>query len=348
MASLISRSSRNQFTHCVESEISLVRSFLVWFGIAASPVLACGQAALQSQLTTIAAQHHGKVALFAENLKTGEVVQIDPEQTVPTASVIKLTILLEAMNEVRDGQASLDEKIILKKDDQVAGSGMLEFIDVPLTLTLKDVLTLMIVVSDNTATNLMIDRFGMDKINAHTRELGLKDTYLYKKVFKPPVPPVPADQPKYGLGKTTPREMAKVIAKIGLCQLGTAAHPAVTSDAALCDVMLKMLRDQFYRDGIPRYIEGLDSSESGSAIANKTGAVDASRNDVGLVASKSGLIVISAFTYENADHSWSSDDEGDVTIAKLSQAILKAWSPGGLDDKVFVEARHPGYARPIP
>jgi beta-lactamase class A len=302
---------------------------------------------LQSQLDSIAALHHGKVALFAENLKTGETAEIYADQPVPTASVIKLTILLEAIDQVRNGQASLDEKIVLKKDNQVEGSGVLGLMDVPLTLTLKDALTLMIVVSDNTATNLMIDRFGLDKINAHSRELGLKDTYLYKKVFMPPVPPAPADQPKYGLGKTTPREMAKVIENIGLCQLGTAAHPSIASDAALCDVMLTMLRDQFYRDGIPRYIEGLDSSESGSAIANKTGAVDAARADVGLAASKNGLIVISAFTYDNADHSYSSDDEGDVTIAKLSRTIVAAWSPTGLDDRVFAEARRPGYAKPI-
>jgi len=300
---------------------------------------------LQTQLNAIVAKHHGKVALFAENLKTGETAEIDADQAVPTASVIKLTILLEAMDEVRNGRASLDERIVLKKDDQVAGSGMLGLMDAPLTLTLKDVLTLMIVVSDNTATNLMIDRFGLDKINARSRELGLKGTCLYKKVFKPPVPPVPADQPKFGLGKSTPGEMAKVIEKIGLCQLGTSAHPAVPSDAALCDVMLTMLRDQFYRDGIPRYIEGLDSSDTGSAIANKTGAVDASRSDVGLVASKNGLIVISAFTYENADHSYSSDDEGDVTIAKLSRTIVEAWSPTGLDDKEFAKAREPGYAK---
>ena len=194
--------------------------------------------------------------------------------------------------------------------------------DVPQTLTLKDVLTLMIVMSDNTATNLAIDRLGLDKINAHTRALGLKDTYLYKKVFRPPVAPFPADQRRFGLGKTTAREMALVIEKIGLCQLGTAARPAAPSDTALCDVALGMLRNQFYRDGIPRYLEGLDSSETGSAIANKTGAVDEARGDVALVAAKSGLIVISAFTYDNADHSYSSDDEGDVTIAKLGKAIM--------------------------
>ncbi len=303
---------------------------------------------MQSQLNAIAAKHHGKVALFAENLKTGETVALDPDAPVPTASVIKLTILLEALDEIRDGHASLDEKIVLDKDNQVGGSGVLGLMDAPLTLTLKDALTLMIVVSDNTATNLMIDRFGLDKINAHTRALGLKDTYLYKKVFKPAAAAVPADQPKFGLGKTTAREMAKVVARIGLCQLGTAARPAVPSDAALCDAALTMLRDQFYRDGIPRYIEGMDSSVSGSAIANKTGAVDAARSDVALVASKNGLIVVSAFTYANADHSYSSDDEGDVTIAKLGRAIVQAWSPAGLDDRVFAEARRPGYAKAQP
>ncbi len=306
------------------------------------------QSSLQSQLNAIAAQHHGKVVLFAENLKTGDKIQIDPDTPVPTASVIKLTVLLEALDQVRNGQASLDEKLVLKKSDQVEGSGVLGLMDVPQTLTLKDVLTLMIVMSDNTATNLAIDRFGLDKINAHTRALGLKDTYLYKKVFKPPVAPFPADQPRFGLGKTTAREMAVVIEKIGLCQLGTAARPAAPSDAALCDVALGMLRNQFYRDGIPRYLEGLDSSETGSAIANKTGAVDEARGDVALVAAKSGLIVISAFTYDNADHSYSSDDEGDVTIAKLGRAIIQAWSPDGLDASAFEAARHPGYTKSAP
>jgi len=323
-------------------------------GILGLASLASGQSSLQSQLDAIAARHHGKVALFAENLKTGQTVAIDPDAPVPTASVIKLTILLEAMDEVRDGHASLGEKVVLKKDDQVAGSGVLALMDAPLALTLKDALTLMIAVSDNTATNLMIDRFGLDKINVHTRALGLDGTYLYKKVFRPAQPPVPPDQPKFGLGKTTAREMAKVIERIGLCRLGSTPHPAAASasdaarDASLCDAMLTMLRGQFYRDGIPRYIEGMDSSTSGSAIANKTGAVDAARGDVGLVASKNGLIAISAFTYENADHSYGSDDEGDLTIAKLSQAIVEAWSPAGLDDAEFAAARRPGYGPPRP
>jgi beta-lactamase class A len=319
--------------------IGILPACLAWISTCSA------QTALQSQLAGIAAKHHGKVALFAENLKTGETVALDPDVPVPTASVIKLTILLEALDRIREGKASLAEPITLKKDDRVAGSGVLGLMDAPLTLTLKDALTLMIVMSDNTATNLMIDRFGLDAINAHTRSLGLKDTYLYKKVFKPATGPMPPDQPKFGLGKTTAREMAAVMEKIGLCQLGSPAHPSAASDAALCDVALTMLRNQFYRDGIPRYLEGVDSSETGSAIANKTGAVDAARADVGLVASKQGLLVISAFTYDNADHSWTSDDEGDMTIARLGKAIVDAWSPNGLDTRAFTDARAPGYAK---
>jgi len=338
------RSGRLLLTVCVAILISTLSGVATAQPATASSV----KSPLGSELEGIAARHHGKVALFAQNLKTGETAELNADIPVPTASVIKLTVLLEAMDQVRNGQASLDEKIVLRKDDQVSGSGMLGLMDVPMTLTLRDVLTLMIVVSDNTATNLAIDRLGLDKINAHIRELGLKDTYLYKKVFRAPVPPVPADQPKFGLGRTTAREMALVMEKIGLCQLGSAGRPSAPSDAGLCEVMLGMLRDQFYRDGIPRYIEGLDSSETGSAIANKTGAIDASRSDVGLVASKNGLIVVSVFTYENTDQSWSSDDEGDLTIAKLGKAIVEAWSPAGLDVGAFLEARRPGYGKTGP
>ncbi len=104
---------------------------------------------LSAQVQAIAAQHHGNVALFAENLKTHETVAISPDTPVQTASVIKLTILYEALEQVRSGKAHFDDKITLTKADQVQGSGVLLFFDAPLSLTLKDVLTMMVVMSDN-------------------------------------------------------------------------------------------------------------------------------------------------------------------------------------------------------
>jgi beta-lactamase class A len=80
---------------------------------------------------------------------------------------------------------SLDEKLVLTKDNQVPGSGVIGQLTAPLTLNLRDVLHLMVVLSDNTATNLAIDRLGLAHINATLRAAGLKQTVLYKKVYKP-------------------------------------------------------------------------------------------------------------------------------------------------------------------
>jgi beta-lactamase class A len=299
-----------------------------------------------------AAAGKGKTALYAVQLNTGKTVAVDADVPVQTASVIKLGILYEAMVQVRAGKAAWDEKITLKPGEAVPGSGILTLLDAPLTITLKDALTLMVIVSDNTATNLMIDRFGIDNVNARMESLGLRNTHLYKKVFKPAVGPMPADQPKFGLGKTTPREMAVLMTEIGGCRLRVAPPPPAPhgvglvapavlpmdeQDAAVCAVALKMLKNQFYRETVPRYLESADATTTGGvAIASKTGSLDAVRNDVAIVAGKSGPMVLSIFTYDNADHGWTVDNEGELTIARLAKEIVTAWSPEGLDGKLLV------------
>jgi beta-lactamase class A len=286
---------------------------------------------LADQVKAIAAEHHGDVALFAENLKTHETVAISPDTPVQTASVIKLAILYEALEQVRSGKAHFEDTITLTKEDQVQGSGVLLFFDAPLSLTLKDVLTMMVVMSDNSATNLVIDHLGIDNINARIAKLGLKDTYLYKKVFMP-VPAgvvMPPDQKKFGLGKTTAREMATVMTKIVRCELAEPGSPAQADDAKLCQVALKMLHVQFYRSAIPRYLDGMPGATSDS-IANKTGSLDAVRNDVAAISTKNGMVILSVFTSNNKDHSWGAEQEGELSIAKLARAIIQSWSPEGL------------------
>jgi len=299
---------------------------------------------LQQALAGLAATHHGHVALFAEQLNTGKTVALDADRPVQTASVIKLTILFEAMEQVRTGKARWDERITLAKGDAVSGSGMLGFMDAPMTLTLKDVLTLMVIVSDNTATNLAIDRFGVDAVNARIGWMGLKDTHLYKKVMKPSTGPMPADQPKFGLGKTTPREMAKVMERIGRCELAGPGEAAMPGDGAICEVAITMLKNQFYRNTIPRYLETLDSSETGSGIASKTGSLNAVRADVAMVAGKTGPMIVSIFTYDNEDKGWTADNAAEMMIARLAKTIVDAWSPSGLDGKALVPGLGMGLA----
>ena len=288
----------------------------------------------------------GHAALYAIQLNTLKTVGIAPNLPVQTASVIKLGILYDAMVEVRAGKARWDEPITLHPHEAVSGSGVLTFFDTPVTLTLKDVLTLIVIVSDNTAANVAIDRFGIGPINARLEALGLENTHLYKKVMVPATEPMPADQPRFGLGKTTPREMATLMETIGLChlhQIGTATTPGAArfaptdaADLAVCSVALNMLKNQFYRETIPRYIESIDTSENGTAIASKTGSLDAVRNDVAIVMGKTGPMVLSVFTYDNRDHGWTVDNEAELTIARLARVIVNAWSPSGLDGKYLV------------
>jgi len=296
---------------------------------------------LDQQLRAIAAAHHGKLAVYAHNLRTGQTASISPDLPVKTASTIKLGILLDAAEQIRAGKATLSEKLVLNHDNQVEGSGVLAQLTPPLALTLQDTLTLMVIVSDNTATNMAIDRLGIAHIDATLRAAGLKQTWLYKKVGVPASGPMPADQPQFGLGKTTPREMASIMERIATCRLSVVAPKAQSTpsrgsgDGPLCGALLHMLRSQQDRDSLPRYIENIDTSEHGSAIANKIGALDQVRNDVALISTKAGPVVIAAFTFDNADQRWNGDNEGEVTLAKVGKAIIDRWSPQGLAPQAF-------------
>lgn len=294
--------------------------FLLLFAVFGASARAQDDTALAQRLQALVAAYHGKVSLYATDLNSGKSVAFDADTAVPTASVIKLAVLFDAMKDVQAGTARFDEHLTLAKQNQVEGSGVLGLFDTPLPLTLKDVLTMMVVVSDNTATNVAIDRFGLDEIDKRISAAGLQQTWLYKKVFMPASGPVPADQPKFGLGKTTAREMAQLMRRIAMCDLNETAGAAVTAqDRAICDTALNMLKNQTDRDGIPRYLA------PGIVTASKSGALDDVRNDVAVVYAKSGPIVISAFTRDNADQSWTADNAAYVLIGKLSAAIVDAW-----------------------
>ena len=290
---------------------------------------------LDQQLHTIAAAHHGRLAVYARNLRSGQTASLSPDLPVKTASTIKLGILLDAAEQIRAGKATLAEKLVLNHDNQVEGSGVLGELTAPLALTLGDTLTLMVILSDNTATNMAIDRLGLAHIDATLRAAGLKQTWLYKKVYVAPSGPMPADQPQFGLGKTTPREMAAIMERLAECRLALDGSAALPGDGPLCGALLHMLRSQQDRDSLPRYVESLDTSEHGSAIGNKAGALDQVRNDVALISTKAGPVVIGAFTFDNADQRWNGDNEGELTLAKVAQAIINRWSPAGLDSQAF-------------
>lgn len=280
-----------------------------------------GRPEIRSELERIISSFKGNVALAATNLQTGETVEINANEKVQTASVIKLPILVEAFYQVKENRTDLDTLLLLDKENKVQGSGILQDLSNGLILPLRDALTLMIVESDNTATNMVIDTVGIEAVNARMQKLGLPETKLFKKVFLPPAKPS-EEQKKFGLGVTTPAEMLRLLVLLARGEL---------VDKASSERMLSILKKQRDRDQIPRFIvyDDLGENTQGVQVAHKTGALDPVRNDAGLVYSKKGTYAMAIFTWNSADTRWTPDNVATITSARLAKALFDYFERGG-------------------
>ena len=285
------------------------KPFLAALVIAVSlmvPALANAQLArLKPSLEDRIARHKGTVALTIIDLASGEKLSIRGDDSVSTASVIKLPILVELFHQVQRGPLRLSDPVTMVAADQRPGSGVLQFLSTPHQLTIGDAAKLMIILSDNSATNLVIDKIGIRNVNARMDSLGLKNTRLHAKVFLGTSTTIDtAATRKWGFGVTTPAEMAELLAML--------YRGEVVSDSA-SKMMIGMLRDNFDYAEIPRYLP------PGVSVAHKTGALNAARHDCGIVFSKQRDYVLCVFTTGNADQSWRLDNEGRVAIADLAR-----------------------------
>lgn len=278
-------------------------------------------ATLQHLMENEAHHFHGQLALYAKDLRTGQTVAIDPDVPVNTASVIKLAIMLEAMYEVKDGKLSFDDTLPLRKEDQVSGSGVLQLFHTPADINFETAIVLMITQSDNTAANLVLAHVGRENVNKRLRALGFQMTTSIRPINHPTEGDQSAELKPFGIGRTTAREMAGILESIYRCDLG---------DSRLCARMIDIMEHQFWRNCIPHYLEDADTTDVASHVANKTGSLDHNRNDVAIVYTKDGPIVISAFTYNNADTSWTPENEAELLIARIAKTIVSGWAPDGL------------------
>lgn len=275
------------------------------------PVGAAAQqpfSALRPALEARIAHHHGVVGLALIDPKTGETLAIRGDETFPTASVIKLGVLTELFHRIAGGSLHLDDPLVMLAGDREPGSGILQLLHAPHELTVKDAATLMIAVSDNTATNLLVNKLGIRAVNARMDSLGLKHTRLWAKVFERARTTInPDSSAKYGLGSTTPLEIAKLMAMI---YDGTVVSPDASKQ------MVDMLEKQFYGVvEIPRYLP------ADVTVAHKTGETDATRNDVAIVYAKPRDYVLAVLTKENEDRSWRLDNDAAVLIGDLSRIV---------------------------
>src|SRR5690606_9976659 len=140
---------------------------------------------LARRIDSLMESHAGKVGLAVVNLDTGESLYRRADEPMPTASLIKVAVMIEAYRQAAAGTLSLDDVLTLRDGDKVPGSGILttHFSD-GATLTLRDGIRLMIAFSDNTATNLVLDQTGIRDVNATMERLGCGDTSIHAKVYR--------------------------------------------------------------------------------------------------------------------------------------------------------------------
>ncbi|MGH7482077.1 MAG: serine hydrolase [Longimicrobiales bacterium] len=260
---------------------------------------------LEEELRARIARHDGTVGVAVIEPMTGRTLGIGENEPFPSASLIKVPILIELFHQVEHGELRLDDPLIVLEVDKQPGSGVLQFLDAPHRLSVRDAAFLMIALSDNTATNLLIDELGIRAVNERMDSIGAPRTTLHSKTFLRSTSIALDSSEVYGLGVTTPLEMARLLAQI---QRGEAV-----SDSASA-AMRALLADQFYGFGIPRYLSDV-------SVAHKTGDLSAARHDCGIVDTTGRDFVLCVLTKENADQSWRVDNEAHLLIADLARIV---------------------------
>jgi beta-lactamase class A len=221
-------------------------------------------AQLETQLTNVAEHLQGVLGYAIKDLATGETFLHLPDTVFPQASSIKLTVLLELMRQAQEGKLALNEKHTLRRSEMTVGDTepILRMLgDGTVSLSLRDLAIFMVVLSDNTATNILIDRLGMENINAGITRLGLKETKLRRRMIDLEA----AKQGKENV--STPREMLALLEKVRAGQALDAAHTEDYFD------ILKLPKESEFHKALPEDVP----------IADKPGALEAVRCDTGLI-----------------------------------------------------------------
>lgn len=265
----------------------------------------------------------GVAGLAARNLLTGEEIVINADARFPTASVIKTAVMVEAHHQASRGTLSLDTTIPLHQGDRVGGSGVLHGLSEGIALPVRDLIHLMIVVSDNTATNLLVNRLGTKYVEARLVALGLAHTKLFRPTFRDGKADIfPELEKEFGLGMSTPREMAKLMELI-------ATGGAVDQGASTA--MLETLRRQQDRAMIPRLLPGNlqvgnKTGTDSEKLADQRGRRGAIRVDAGIVTGDGVRYVIAVFTRGGGDTRGGVDNAGVLLGAQLSRMVYEQFT----------------------
>lgn len=269
--------------------------------------------AMERKIGVAVGRFKGNVWLYAKNLETGETYGLRETEKVRTASTIKLPILLAVHAAVEAGKATWTERLALTDADKVNGSGVLSEFAGGQSFQLADLCNLMIVVSDNTATNLILDRITADYVNEVLDTLKLTGTRSMRKILggRPPDGASKAgaleENKRFGIGSSTAKDMVTLLE--GLYN-GSAISPAVSKK------ILDVLKRQQYKEGIGRRFD------ERTPVMSKSGSLDALRSDVGLIFVPVGKFAFAITVDDMPVKDYSPDNVGSLLISELTGYLL--------------------------
>lgn len=261
---------------------------------------------------------------------TDERVSWRAAERFRTASTVKMLVHAAVLAAAGTGDLSLDARVVLSERDLTGGSGVLNVLRPGLSLTVADLCTLMIVVSDNTATNMLLDLLGgTEKVNAAIARLGYEDVALHRRLEYAPPPLVAGPRPALApptvpFGTATPAALCRFVASV---------HAGQVVSAAASRALFDTLRHQQLQSGVPRAFLALGEpggpTDEIPTVANKTGSVPGCRAEAGLLGLPGGRWVAYAVMADDlADHTMTCLAEGDELLGRVGSALLEHWWGG--------------------
>ncbi len=256
----------------------------------------------------------GTLGVAASRLDGSDAVRYHDDVGFPAASTIKVYVLLALLELAQAGEADLREEIELTAEQQVSGSGVLKNLTPGRLYTAHDLARLMVAVSDNCATNLLIERVGVARVNEMVARRGWSDTHLAGLL----------QRPDRGTGErtsasvTSPRDLHDHFRRLWNGALLDAHHTRVAQD---------IYRSQQFTDQLGRYLPfdaySTEVGESDLVIASKSGSIRGVRNDAGVIASGGGAYVLAVMTKGCPDERFHVDNLGSLVIGRVSHALYQ-------------------------
>jgi beta-lactamase class A len=263
---------------------------------------------LQRQIEEIVKGFNGEVGIYVKDLKKGRVVRINADTIFPTASIVKVSILLGVMDKINRGELSYHQQLQYKDSLYYAGADILGSFKADEKIELARAMMLMMTVSDNTASLWLQSLAGTGtRINELLDSLGFKHTRVNSRT-----PGREGDRSIYGWGQTTPEEIATLLEKV---------YKGEVVSKAASDKMLRLMNRNLFDIGalsmIPPY----------AAVFAKYGALNSNRNEVVLVKGANSNYVFCIMTKNNKDQSWKNSNEAWVLTRKLSALLWDHFEP---------------------